>query len=87
MFAKLPSELQQALRQSPHEVKLQDDETSAVYVVVDEQSHRRAMQALKAQEDWESVQRGLTDRQLGNESPLAEADAEMRRQLEFPPRS
>ena len=38
------------------------------------------------QEDWESVQRGLKDREQGNELPLAEADAKIRKELGFPPR-
>ena len=85
MIAKLPDELRQALQQNPNDVRLEDDQTKAVYVVVDEETHRRAMRALKEQEDWESVQRGLADRQQGNEQPLADADAQMRRELGFPP--
>jgi hypothetical protein len=87
MLTKLPDEIRQAIQQSSSEVRLQDDQTHAVYVVVDEATHRRAMKALKAQEDWESVQRGLADRAQRNELPLAEADAQMRKELGFPPRT
>ncbi len=86
MITKLPAELREAIQQSPNEVRLEDDQTHAVYVVIDEETHRRAMRALKKQEDWESVQRGLSDRRHGNERPLDQADAEMRKELGFPPR-
>ncbi len=86
MITKLPAELRQAIQQNPNAVRLEDDETHAVYVVVDEETHRRAMRALKEQEDWESVQRGLADRERGRELPVAEADTQMRKTLGFPPR-
>ena len=87
MITPLPDELRQAIEQHPNELRLEDEQTHAVYVVLDEETHRRAMKALKAQEDWESVQRGLADRQQGKELPLAEADAQMRKELGFPPRA
>mgnify|MGYP006908302841 CR=1 FL=1 len=87
MITNLPDDLRIAIQQSPNEVFLRDQETSAVYVVVDQATHNRAMRALQAQEDWESVQRGLADRERGNELSLADADAEMRKELGFPPRS
>jgi hypothetical protein len=87
MITKLPDELRQAIQQSRNEVRLEDDQTHAVYVIVDEETHRRAMKALQEQEDWQSVQRGLANRANGREMPLAEADALMRKDLGFPPRS
>ena len=86
MTTKLPAELRLAIAQNPNAVRLEDDETHAVYFVVDEETHRRAMRALKEQEDWQSVQRGLRDREQGNELPIAEADAKIREELGFPPR-
>ena len=86
MTTKLPDELRQPLRQNPKEVRLEDDQTHAIYFVIDEETHRRAMQALREQEDWNSVQRGLEGRQQGHELPIAQADAAIRKELGFPPR-
>ena len=86
MTTKLPDELRQPLKQNPKEVRLEDDQTHAIYFVIDEETHRRAMRALREQEDWNSVQRGLADRQQGNELPIAQADAAIRKELGFPPR-
>jgi len=47
---------------------------------------RRSLRALQEQDDWNSVQRGLKDREHGNELPIAEADAKIREELGFPPR-
>ena len=86
MTTKLPDELRQPLQQNPKEVRLEDDQTHAIYFVIDEETHRRAMRALREQEDWNSVQRGLKDRQQGHELPIAQADAAIRKELGFPPR-
>ena len=53
MITRLPDELREAIQQNPNQVRLEDDQTHAVYVVIDEDTHRRAMRALKEQEDWE----------------------------------
>ncbi len=87
MIAKLPAELRQAIQQNPNQVRLEDEQTHAVYVIIDEETHRRAMQALQEQEDWESIQRGLKQREQGLGQPLAEVDAEIRKEFGFPPRT
>ena len=85
MSTKLPAELRQAIEQSPNGLRLEDEQTHAVYFVVDEETHRRAMRALQEQEDWQSVQRGLKEREQGLGQPLGEADAEIREEFGFPP--
>jgi hypothetical protein len=87
MTTKLPDELREAIKLHPKPVRLEDDQTNAVYFVIDEETHLRAMRALQEKEDWESVQRGLKDREQGNELPLAEADTKIREELGFPPRA
>ena len=87
MNEKLPAELRQAIRRSPDQLWLEDGETHAVYVVVDEETYRRAMRALQEQEDWNAVQQGLTQREQGLGQPLAEVDAEIREEFDFPPRA
>ena len=85
MMTKLPAELRQAIRQNSAPLRLEDDQTHAVYVIIDEETHRRAMRALREQEDWQSVQRGLKQREQGLGQPLAEVDVAMRKEFGFPP--
>lgn len=80
MHAKLSSDLTKAVdAHAGQPIKVEHPETHRVYVIVDHDTHERAMRALQAQDDWESVQRGLKDREQGNELPLAEADAKIRK--------
>ena len=75
MTTKLPDELRQPLQQNPKEVPLEDD-----------QSHRRAMRALKEQEDNDAIAEGLRQMEAGEGRPLHEVDAAMQRDFEPPPR-
>jgi predicted transcriptional regulator len=84
MNEKLPAELRQAIQRNPH-LRLEDEQTHVVYVVVDEETHQRAMRALQEQEDLAAIQRGLDDRAHGREQPLEEVDAEIREEFGFPP--
>ena len=87
MTAKITDDLQKAAdSQEDQPVAAEHEGTRKVYYIYTEQMHLKASRALQEQEDWESVQRGLKDRELGNELPLAEADAKIRKELGFPPR-
>ena len=86
MTAKLPTELRQAIQDSPDGLRLEDDQTQAVYVVIDEETHRRAMRALREQEDHAAVREGIEQMEAGLGRPFAEVDAEIRRELGFRPR-
>jgi len=87
MIQKLPDILRDAIRRQPNELlRLEDEQTQTVYVVVDEKMHERAMQALREQEDWNAIQQGLKERDKGLGKPLAEVDAEIREKFGFPRR-
>jgi len=83
---RLPDEIRRAIAESTDVLRFEDEETRAVYVLLDENTHRRAMRALREQEDWEAVQRGLADREVDHGQPMAEVDAEIREEFGFPPR-
>ncbi|MCH8044175.1 MAG: hypothetical protein IID44_10710 [Planctomycetes bacterium] len=87
MTEKLPPEIRDAIQRNPDQLWLEDEQTHAVYAVVDEQTYRRAMRALQEQEDWNAVQQGLKQREQGLGQPLAEVDAEIREEFNFPPRA
>jgi hypothetical protein len=78
MKAKLTHEIRLALREHPGEpVTVEDDQTQKVYVLVDQDVHRRAMAALRQQDDdLASLQRGINQMEAGLGRPLAEVDAE-----------
>ena len=88
MTAKLSNDLQKAVdAHAGQPIKVEHPGTRAVYVLIDEETHRRAMRALQEQEDWQSVQQGLTERERGLGQPLAEVDVEIRKEFGFPPRA
>jgi len=67
-------------------IKVEHPTTHKVYVIVDNETHERAMRALQEQEDLAAIQRGLDDREHGREQPLDEVDAEIRAEFGFPAR-
>ena len=82
MTAKLSNDLQKAVDAHVGQpIKVEHPGTHAVYFLIDEETHRRAMRALQEQEDWQSVQRGLAERERALGQPLAEVDVEIRGKL------
>lgn len=67
-------------------VEVEDDETRKVYVLVDQDLHQRGMRALQEREDLAAVRQGIEQMEAGLGQPLGEADAEIRKELGFPPR-
>ncbi len=88
MNAKLPAELREQLQanQDAQGYALEDEQTHKIWIVIDEQTHRRAMQALREKEDRESIQRGIDDMEAGRVVPLEEVDARIRSELGLPVR-
>lgn len=88
MTAKLTDEQRRAIEQHPGEpVPVEDDETKQVYVIVDQQTHERAMRALqREEEDVAAIQAGLDAAAAGQVSTLEEADRRIRAKVGFPPR-
>jgi hypothetical protein len=85
MTTKLNIDLQKELdAHAGQPLKVEHPGTHAVYVIIDEETHRRAMQALREQEDSASIARGIEQMEAGEGRPLTEADAAMRKELGFP---
>jgi hypothetical protein len=86
MILKLTPEQRQAFRQRNGEtVRLEDDETSRVYVVVEEATHREAMDALHRERALEAVRRGVQQMEAGLGRLADAAEADLRQRLGFPP--
>lgn len=85
MIAKLTKELTDALHATgAGELKVVDPETQRTYFVVDADTHRQAMEALRRQQDREAIAQGIAEMEAGQGKPLDQAFAEMRTRLGFP---
>ena len=67
-------------------VTVHDDRSNAVYVIVDAQTHERAMEALRQQRDLEAIAEGVRDMEAGRVISLDEMDRRMREEFGFPKR-
>lgn len=86
MTPKLTDEMREALsRSAGGPVEVEDDQTHQVYVIIDQDLHRRSVQAIKMQEDVAAIHAGFEAAAKGRVAPLEEVDARIREKLGFPP--
>jgi predicted transcriptional regulator len=87
MTPKLTDDQRRALRSRPEgPVPVEDEQTRKVYVIVDQEVHLKAMEALRDQEDQAAIQAGIDDMEAGRVVPFEEVDARIRQRLGMPPR-
>lgn len=88
---KLPlhADLQQAVDQDPDDVQLEHPLTHKVYFIseIPPDVQRRALEALKREEDLAAIRRGIEDMEAGRGVPLEEASEQIRQELGLPPAS
>jgi len=86
MATILNKELAAALHATgDRELELVDPETQRTYVLVDSETHRRAMEALRRQQDRDAIAEGIAQMESGQGRPLDEAFSNLRSRLGFPP--
>ena len=74
MTAKLTKELAAALHATgDHELEVVDPDTSRLYFIVDGETHRQAMDALRCQQDRNAIAQGIAEMEAGLGIPLADA--------------
>jgi hypothetical protein len=74
MITNLNKEMVAALRTSGDEgLEVVDPETQRVYVVVDANVHRKAMEALRCQQDRQAIAQGIAELEAGEGMPIDEA--------------
>ena len=84
MIAHLSKELTTALHATgDSELEVVDPETQRRYVLVDCDTHYRAMEALRRQQDHAAIAEGLAQMEAGAGKPLDQAFHEMRERLDF----
>ncbi|MCA9202652.1 MAG: hypothetical protein KDA59_06395 [Planctomycetales bacterium] len=85
MAAKLTPELVSALHATGDgELEVIDPLSNRLYLIVDGETHRRAMEALRRQQDHEAIAEGIAQMEAGEGKPLDRAFADMRVRLGFP---
>lgn len=85
MTVKLPVELAAALRATgDRELEVIDPETLQVYCIVDSETHRLAMDALRRQQDRAAIQQGIAEMEAGQGMLLDEARKRTRDSLLAP---
>ena len=81
MNPDMTQEMADALQASNGDVRVTDPRTQKVYVLVDDETHRRAMEALRQQEDLRAIQTGLADMQAGRTMSLEESKRQVNEAL------
>jgi len=85
MAAKLSKELASALHAAGNDgLEVVDPDTNRVYLIVDEDTHRRAMNALRSQQDREAIAEGIAQMEAGEGKPAEQAFEDIRTRLNFP---
>jgi hypothetical protein len=85
MVAKLTKELAAALDATGEcELEVVDPQTHRTYFLVDGETHRRAMEALRRQRDHEAIAQGLAQLEEGQGRPLDQALNDLRSRLTLP---
>ena len=82
-MVKLTEEQRAALEQNPDGVACEDGATQRVCSLVDEQIDRRAMLALKEQQDLEAIRCGVAQMEVGGGIPLHECRERLGQELGF----
>ena len=78
MTAKLTKELAAALHATgERELEVVDPDTSRVYFIVESETHRQAMDALRRQQDRNAIAQGIAEMEAELGIPLADAPPEM----------
>jgi hypothetical protein len=87
MTAKLTKELAAALNATGEsELEVVDPETQRTYFLVDSETHRRAMDALRRQQDRDAIAQGIAEMEAGQGIPLDVAFDDIRTNLSLRPR-
>lgn len=74
MTAKLSKELADALHATGEsELEVVDPDTNRTYVIVDSGIHRRAMEALRRQQDHDAIAQGIAEMEAGEGISVEEA--------------
>jgi hypothetical protein len=84
MATKLTKELAAALNAIGNsELEVIDPDTQRTYFLVDSETHRQAMDALRRQQDRDAIAEGLAQMDAGQGKPLDQAFSDVRSRLGY----
>ena len=84
MTQKLSKDIATALHAAGIEgLQVVDPDTNRIYIILDEETHRRAMNALRAQQDHNAITEGIEQMEAGQGMPAEQALIELRTRLGF----
>jgi predicted transcriptional regulator len=78
----LTNKQREALALQPEGIEVEDPKTQRVYVLVDAELHRRAIEALARRDDCEAIRSGIADMEMGRVVSLEEVDCRIRERLQ-----
>ena len=82
MITKLPKELVAALNATGEcELEVVDPDTQRTYFLIDSDTHRQAMEALRRQQDRDAIAQGIAEMEAALGIPIEEARALTRERL------
>ncbi|MBI1346420.1 hypothetical protein GC163_09025 [bacterium] len=85
MPTELTKELAAALNATGENgLEVVDPDTQRTYFVVEADIHRRAMDALRRQQNRDAIAQGIAEMEAGHGKPLDQAMADIRGRLGFP---
>lgn len=88
MTIQLNKELALALKAAGSDgLEVIDPDSNRVYVIVDEELHRRARRALRAEEDRDAIAEGISQMEAGQGRPAEAVFEDLRNELGFPAES
>ena len=82
-MVKLTDEQIAAVNQNPEGVSCEDSTTHRLYFIVDEHFHRRALLALRQQEDLSAIRQAVAQMESGTGTPLHEARQQLALEMGF----
>lgn len=82
MSIQLPSELSAAIAQQGQSLEIVDPADQRVYFLVEGETYRQAMDALRRQQDHEAIAEGIAQMEAGETMSLDEARERTRRHVD-----
>ncbi len=80
----LPTNITEAIRAGKTaDLRFVDPDTQKVYFLLDDETHRRAMDANRQQDDWDAIQEGVAQSKRGMSISADELKAQIRNEFGF----
>jgi hypothetical protein len=80
----LPTNITEAIKSgNTADLRFVDPETQKVYFLLDDETHRRAMDAIRQQDDWDAIEEGVAQAKRGESISADELKVQIRNEFGF----